>query len=250
MHPDHQGAPQDTSSDAASLEVELLALCFGDGAAGLLDDPGLDDLSVAVATVRTSVGRDLGLVLPRVHGTHDHAVPPGHYRVVVDGWTAAEAPCPDGNELVIPDPGTAGPEGGRAERRGWPVTEPVFGLPAYWTRAPAHCGSDDVIMGPVAVVAGHLNKIVRENASDLLCRQQVRDRVDALRSEQPALVEDVDHGVLPLATLHAVLQVLLAEGRSIRNLRRILESLTAAHVEMATFDQLVSTARMAVAPQR
>jgi flagellar biosynthesis protein FlhA len=108
-----------------------------------------------------------------------------------------------------------------------PTTEPAFGLPATWVadgqRAEAEALGFTVVDGE-SVVVTHLTETIRAHAADLLSRQDVRQLLEQLKESNAAVVEEVVPDVLTLGELQRVLQALLAEGVSIRDLGAIVEA--------------------------
>ena len=131
------------------------------------------------------------------------------------------------------------------------TTDPAFGLPALWIsddlRDRAERAGYTVVDSP-SIVATHLTEIIKHNASDIIGRQEVRSMLDTLRRDYPAVVDDVQ-GALSIGEMQKVLQSLLEEQVSIRNLVVILETLAdfAAVSKEPTF--LVEKVRQALSRQ-
>jgi flagellar biosynthesis protein FlhA len=110
---------------------------------------------------------------------------------------------------------------------GIPTTEPAFGLPAFWIDATRKERAETLgytVVDPASVVATHLTEIIRGHAFEILTRQDVRDLLDNLKKDYPALVDDVVPGLLSLSGVQDVLKNLLRERISIRDLVTILET--------------------------
>ena len=98
-----------------------------------------------------------------------------------------------------------------------------------------------------SVIVTHLAEVVRRNAGRLLGRQDVQMLVEGLRYDHPILAKDIDNDIVPMSTLHAVLQALLEDGVSIRHLGRIVEGIGNSPSDR-TVDQLIAQARVSLAP--
>jgi flagellar biosynthesis protein FlhA len=126
----------------------------------------------------------------------------------------------------------------------------VFGLPAYWVpeaMADHYRARGATVVDRSSVIVTHLAEVVRRNAASLLSRQDVQRLVEAVRTVSPVVADAVGANGITLPEVHDVLCALLSEGVPIRDLVRILESLTAKPREARDHDTLIETARAAVA---
>lgn len=195
------------------------------------DDPRL---SRAIAGVRDQLVRDLGLLLPPVPTRVDPTIPDGEYAVMIDGSLVGRGSAPVDSVLVL---------GGDLDGLdGRPVVEPVFGVDAVWVDE-ATCDDDAITVGRIEAITAHLTSLFRIHAPHLLTRDAVADMVTVLRERHPAACEEIEAGVLPLAVLHGLLRDLLAEGKSIRHLRRILDEVGCLLASGATYTELLGAAR-------
>ena len=155
-----------------------------------------------------------------------------------DGEVARGEVHPD--RLLAMNPGT-----GLDGVDGLEVREPTFGLPARWifkSGRDAAQAAGWTVVDASTVIATHLSETIRRQAHVLLGRQEVQALLDKLKETHPAVVDGLVPGVLPLAVVHRVLQHLLAEGVSVRNLPAILEVL--ADTAGATRDPLLLAERV------
>jgi len=153
---------------------------------------------------------------------HDEVGLASHeYAVKVRGTEVARGRVMAGHQLAL-DPGDA-----VGQLQGIPTTEPAFGLPALWiadgVRAEAEALGYTVV-DPESVIVTHLTEIIRNNVADLLTRQDVRSLLDALKEHNAAVVEEVVPELLSVGEIQRVLQALLREGVSIRDLGAIVEA--------------------------
>jgi len=221
---DAEGTAVPTPRDAAleALPLDPLELAIGFGLVPLVDAGAGGTLLSRVSVIRRQVAADLGMVIPPVR-IHDELGLDSHeYVVKVRGMEVARGRLMAGHQLAM-DPGDAlGQLAG-----GVPTTEPAFGLPATWVadtqRAEAEALGFTVVDGE-SVIVTHLTETIRSHAADLLSRQDVRQLLEQLKESNAAVVEEVVPDVLTLGELQRVLQALLAEGVSIRDLGAIVEA--------------------------
>ncbi|HEX4805245.1 MAG TPA: flagellar biosynthesis protein FlhA [Conexibacter sp.] len=213
-------APRDAALEALSLDP--LELSIGFGLVPLVDTSSGGTLLSRVSVIRRQIAGDLGMVIPPVR-IHDELGLDSHeYLLKVRGSEVARGRLMAGHQLAM-DPGDAlGTLSG-----GVPTTEPAFGLPATWVadsqRAEAEALGYTVVDGE-SVIVTHLTETIRAHAADLLSRQDVRQLVEQLKESNAAVVEEVVPDVLTLGEIQRVLQALLAEGVSIRDLGAIVEA--------------------------
>ena len=188
---------------------------------------------------------DLGLVVPRIRIIDNMRLEPSEYSFKIRGTEVGRGTIRMGHFLAI-NPGSVS-----EEVPGERTTDPAFGLPAMWItediRDRAERAGYTVVDSP-SIIATHLTEIIKHHAADILGRQEVRSMLDTLKREYSAVVEDVQ-AVLSLGEVQKVLQSLLGEQVSIRNLVAILEALAdfAAVSKEPTF--LVEKVRQALARQ-
>jgi flagellar biosynthesis protein FlhA len=144
------------------------------------------------------------------------------YVIRVRGTEVARGGLMAGHHLAM-DPGDA-----LGQLPGIPTTEPAFGLPAVWVadsgRAEAEALGWTVVDGE-SVVVTHLTETIRSQAAELLSRQETRNLLDQLKETNAAVVDEVVPDILSLGEVQRVLQALLREGVSIRDLGAILEAI-------------------------
>ena len=211
--------PRDAALDALSLDP--LELAIGFGLVPLVDQQAGGNLLQRVGLIRRQIAHELGLVIPPVRIHDDVALDAHEYVVRVRGSEVARGSVMAGHQLAM-DAGEA-----MGHLPGVPTTEPAFGLPAVWItdvqRAEAEALGYTVV-DHESVLITHLTETIRAAAADLLTRQETRDLLDALKERNAAVVEEVVPDQLSLGELQRVLQALLAEGVSIRDLGAIVEA--------------------------
>jgi flagellar biosynthesis protein FlhA len=207
------------------LALDPLELEVGYSLIPLVDQAQGGDLLDRVRLVRRQFATELGFVVPPVRIRDNLQLKPGAYAIKVRGLPVARGEILSGHFLAM-NPGIATePLGGVA------TTEPTFGLPAQWI-APEKREQAQVlgytVVDASSVITTHLTETIRRHARDLVGRQEVQALVDLLKPAHPGLAEAVGPNQLPVGLLQKVLQNLLAEGVSIRDLALILEVLTDA----------------------
>jgi flagellar biosynthesis protein FlhA len=218
-----QQAELPAPSDAAvgALQIDPLELAIGFGLVPMVDDAAGGSLLHRVGVVRRQIASELGMVISPVRIHDDIALDSHEYVVRVRGAEVARGRLLPGHQLAM-DPGDA-----VGQLAGVPTTEPAFGLPAVWiiddSRAEAEALGYTVVDGE-SVIVTHLTETIRSHAAELLTRQETRMLLDRLKEHNAAVVEEVVPDVLSVGEIQRVLQALLHEGVSIRDLGAIVEA--------------------------
>lgn len=240
-----EAAPEAPAEISPVAPLDPLSLELGYGLVPLVDRDKGAELLDRVTRIRREMALDLGLVVPRIRIIDNMRLEPSEYSFKIRGTEVGRGTIRMGHYLAI-NPGNV-----TEEVPGERTTDPAFGLPAMWitedVRDRAERAGYTVVDSP-SIIATHLTEIIKRHAADILGRQEVRSMLDTLRREYSAVVEDVQN-VLSLGEIQKVLQSLLEEQVSIRNLVVILETLAdfAAVSKEPTF--LVEKVRQAVARQ-
>ncbi|MFW5814009.1 MAG: FHIPEP family type III secretion protein, partial [Spirochaetota bacterium] len=240
-----EAAPEAPAEISPVAPLDPLSLELGYGLVPLVDRDKGAELLDRVTRIRREMALDLGLVVPRIRIIDNMRLEPSEYSFKIRGTEVGRGTIRMGHYLAI-NPGNV-----TEEVPGERTTDPAFGLPAMWitedVRDRAERAGYTVVDSP-SIIATHLTEIIKRHAADILGRQEVRSMLDTLRREYSAVVEDVQN-VLSLGEIQKVLQSLLVEQVSIRNLVVILETLAdfAAVSKEPTF--LVEKVRQALARQ-
>ena len=217
--PAEPAQPRDAALDA--LNLDPLELAIGFGLVPLVDQQAGGSLLARVGLIRRQIANELGMVIPSVRIHDDVGLDAHEYVVRVRGSEVARGSVMAGHQLAM-DAGDA-----MGQLPGVPTTEPAFGLPAVWIadgqRAEAEALGYTVV-DHESVLVTHLTETIRANAAELLTRQETKDLLDQLKERNAAVVEEVVPDQLTLGELQRVLQALLAEGVSIRDLGAIVEA--------------------------
>jgi flagellar biosynthesis protein FlhA len=228
---------------AEDMRVDALSLELACDLVDLVDTSAGGDLLDRVRALRRKFALDLGVVLPPVRTRDDLTLPLSSYAVRVGGVPVARGNAPAGMVLAIGDGLDALP--------GTPTREPVFGLAARWVPAELRHQAEmsgATVVDRASVITTHLAEIVREHASRLLGREDVRSLVDMVKRTHPVVVEELTPAVLSLGEVQRVLQSLLDEQVSIRDLPRIFEALSLRGKVSPDPEGLAEAARAALGP--
>jgi flagellar biosynthesis protein FlhA len=210
-------------ADAATgaLQLDPLELMIGFGLVPMVDGASGGALLQRVGVIRRQIASELGVVVAPVRIRDDIALESHEYAVRVRGAEVARGRLLPGHHLAM-DPGDA-----VGHIDGVPTTEPAFGLPAVWIaevqRAEAEALGYTVVDGE-SVVVTHLTEAIRGHAAELLTRQETRELLDRLKEVNAAVVDEVVPEVLTVGEIQRVLQALLREAISIRDLGAIVEA--------------------------
>jgi flagellar biosynthesis protein FlhA len=213
-------APRDAALDALALDP--LELAIGFGLVPLVDQNAGGTLLARVGTIRRQIAAELGMVIPPVRIRDDVALDSHEYVMRVRGTEVARGGVMAGHQLAM-DPGDA-----IGQLDGVPTTEPAFGLPAVWIRDAQRAEAEALgwtVVDTESVVVTHLTEVIRAHAADLLTRQETRHLLDQLKEVNAAVVDEVVPDVLSLGEIQRVLQALLREGVSVRDLGAIVEGI-------------------------
>jgi flagellar biosynthesis protein FlhA len=228
------GPPSGPEKVESLLHLDPLELEVGYSLIPLVDAAQRGDLLERVRLIRRQFAIDLGFVVPPVRIRDNLQLKPAGYAIKIRGLSVAGGEILVGHFLAM-NPGTA-----TEPIAGVPTTEPTFGLPAQWI-APAERERAQLlgytVVDPASVIATHLTETIRRHARDLLGRQEVQALLDHLKSTHPSIIEALVPQLLPLGAVQKVLQLLLAEGVSVRDLATILEAV--ADAAPATKDPLL-----------
>lgn len=204
------------------LNVDLLELEVGYGLINIVDVDQKGDLLERISNIRKQFALDLGIIVPPLRIRDNLELKPGDYQLLLKGVTIGQGSLMVGHLLAM-DPGNV------IERiSGVPTKEPAFGLDAIWISPQqkedaTYAGYTVVDLS--TVIATHLTELIRQNAHDLLGRQELQSLIETLKQTNPKVVEDLIPNILPIGTVLKVLKNLLKESVSIRDLRTILETL-------------------------
>jgi flagellar biosynthesis protein FlhA len=175
-----------------------------------------------VTVIRRQMALELGIILPTIRVRDNAQIDPNSYVIKLRGVQVATGEVRP-NRLMAMNPGIA-----EQEMDGIPAIEPAFGLPAIWI-APEEQERAEMlgytVVDPASVITTHLSEVIRSSAASILSRQDVQALLDHVKEENPALINEVVPDLLSLGDVQRVLQNLLRERVSVRDLVTILEAI-------------------------
>jgi len=213
-------ATKDSTEDL--LKLDELSLEIGYGLVPLVDESQGGQLLARVKALRQNLAQQLGLIVPPVHITDNVRLKPREYVIALRGVEVARW------EMAQDQPMAISSEASPRPLPGMPTKEPAFGVAALWI-SPAlqnqALASGYAVVDQTSVLATHLAEVVKQHAHELLSRQETKRLLDRLSESHPKLVEELVPKILSLGEVQKVLQQLLREQVSIRDLPAILETL-------------------------
>ena len=204
------------------LQVDPIELEFGYGIIPLADVNQGGDLLDRVVMIRRQIAMELGTVVPIIRLRDNIQLNPNQYIIKIKGIQVSEG------EILFDHYMAMNPGYVEEEITGIPTFEPSFHLPAIWITEGQRERAESMgytVVDPPSIIATHLTEIIRQYISELLTRQDVQNLVNNLKETNPSLVEELVPKLLGLGEIQKVLQNLLKEGISIRDLLTIFETL-------------------------
>ncbi|MCF8058700.1 MAG: flagellar biosynthesis protein FlhA [Bacteriovoracaceae bacterium] len=225
------------------LGLELVELEVGYGLVNLVDSEQNGDLLERITHIRKQFALDWGVIIPSVRIKDNLELKPGGYNIKIKGIKVAEGDLMTDHFLAM-DPG-----GIIEPMDGIETTEPVFGLPAVWIsedqREDAQYNGYTVV-DLSTVVATHLTELLKSNVHELFGRQELVNLLDTFKQNYPKIVSDLIPEILTMGQVLKVLQNLLREGVSIRDLRTTLETLAEYGATIKDTDSLTEMVRQSL----
>ncbi|MBI3128956.1 MAG: flagellar biosynthesis protein FlhA [Candidatus Tectomicrobia bacterium] len=206
----------------ALLQVDLMELDVGYSLIPLVDARQNGELLDRIRSIRRQFAHDVGLVVPPLHIRDNLQLKPGEYAILLKGVDVARGEIMMDHFMAMDTGAVESPV------PGIPTTEPAFGLPAIWitpaNRERAQLAGYTVVE-PATVVATHLTEVVKKHGHELLTRSEVQRLLDKVGQTHAKVVEELVPNLLSLGKVQKVLQNLVREGVSVRDLVSILEAL-------------------------
>jgi flagellar biosynthesis protein FlhA len=228
------------------LHVDPMELEIGYGLIPLVDAKQGGDLLDRITMIRRQLATELGIVIPPIRIRDNIQLKPNEYRVKIRTIVVGKGELMSGAYLAM-DPGTA-----LKKIRGIQTVEPAFGLPAIWItesqKEDAEIAGYTVVELP-AVLATHITEVVKRHAHEILSRQDVRSLLDNIKENNATVVDELIPGTLSVGDVHKVLQNLLRERVSIRDLLLVLETLANVAPRNKNTDILTEYVRNALSSQ-
>lgn len=229
-----------------TLQIDALRLELGYGLLPLINYQKGHRLTDQIKALRKQVARDLGFVIPPVRIQDNMQLPANTYVVRVKEVEAGKGEIrPD--MLLVMDPG-----GSKIAIPGEETTEPTFGLPAMWVsdsyREEA-LFKNYTVVDPPTVITTHLTELVKENMADLLSYAETQKLLDDMGKDHQKLVADTIPGQITVSGVQRILQNLLQEMISIRDMPAIIEAIAEASRITSNLTMISEHVRMRLARQ-
>ncbi|TFH86707.1 flagellar biosynthesis protein FlhA [Billgrantia azerbaijanica] len=223
--------------------VDTLGLEVGHRLIPLVDQRQDGELLARIKSVRKKFAQEVGFLPPVVHIRDNLELAANTYVITLKGAEIGRADAFPGQWLAI-DPGQV-----TGQLQGTPTQDPAFGLPAVWIDAGQREHAQVygyTVVDAGTVVATHLNHLLHRHAAEMLGRQEVQKLLDKLGDEQKSLVEEVVPKAISLTALQRILQNLLDEEVSIRDVRTILDALAECAPQQQDPGELTALVRVAL----
>lgn len=204
------------------LQVDPIELEFGYGIIPLADVNQGGDLLDRVVMIRRQIALELGTVVPIIRLRDNIQLNPNQYIIKIKGIQVTEG------EILFDHYMAMNPGYVEEEITGIPTFEPSFHLPAIWITESQRERAESLgytVVDPPSIIATHLTEVIRSHIAELLTRQDVQNLVNNLKESNPVIVDELIPKLLGLGEIQKVLQNLLSEGISIRDLLTIFETL-------------------------
>lgn len=211
--------PENVSS---LLQVDAIELEFGYGIIPLADVNQGGDLLDRVVMIRRQIALELGCVVPMIRLRDNIQLNPNQYLIKIKGVPVSEG------EILFDHYMAMNPGYVEEEISGIPTFEPSYHLPAIWITESQRERAESLgytVVDPPSIIATHLMEIIRSHLDELLTRQDVHNLIENVKEVNETLVSELVPKLLNVGEIQKVLQNLLAEGISIRDLVTIFETL-------------------------
>ncbi len=221
------------------LKLEILELDLGYGLLKIAET----DLIERIRAMRRNIAAQLGFLMPKIRIRDNLQLPPNEYRFKLKGVVIGQGEI-YADKFLAMDSGLVSDN-----IEGIPTKEPAFGLDALWIDAGVK--EDAILSGytivdPASVISTHMSELIKQNAAELLTRQETQNLLDKLKSEYPVIVEDTLR-IAPIGVIQKVLKALLKDHIPIKDILSILEALSDIAEVSKNLDMIVEHVRTALA---
>lgn len=227
------------------LSVDPIELEFGYGIIPLANVSQGGDLLDRVVMIRRQIALELGTIVPIIRLRDNIQLNPNQYIIKIKGIQVSEG------EILFDHYMAMNPGFVEEEITGIPTFEPSFHLPAVWITENQRERAESLgytVVDPPSIIATHLTEIIRQHIADLLTRQDVLNLVNNLKESNPSVVDELYPKLLSLGEIQKILQNLLKEGISIRDLLTVFETLADFAPTTRDTDILTEYVRQALKP--
>ena len=225
------------------LQVDPIELEFGYGIIPLADVNQGGDLLDRVVMIRRQIALELGTVVPIIRLRDNIQLNPNQYIIKIKGIQVTEG------EILFDHYMAMNPGFVEEEISGIPTFEPSFHLPALWITESQRERAESLgytVVDPPSIIATHLTEVIRQHIDELLSRQDVQNLVNNIKETNPTLVDELVPKLLGIGEIQKVLQNLLREGISIRDLLTVFETMADHAATTRDTDVLTEYARQSL----
>ena len=205
-------------------QVEVIALDIGYGLVPLANTQSGGQLLTRIRGIRKKLSAELGFLIQAIRIRDNLDLKPEVYQISLHGVVRGSGDVRVGKLLAINGSDVPAPLDGE------PTKEPAFGLDAIWidsSKAELARGLGYTVVDAPTAIATHINAVIRDNASELLGQDETQQLLDKVATRYPKLVSNLVPDLLPLSTVTQVLQNLLTESVPVKDMRNIIDALTA-----------------------
>ena len=227
------------------IQVDPLEVEIGYNLIPLVDPEQGGTLLERITNIRRRSAIDMGLIVPPIRIRDNMELDPEAYAVLIKGVDVGSGSLQIG-KLMAMDPGDV-----QDKIAGQEFTEPVFGLQALWIESDKRDDAESrgyTVVDCPTIVATHLTEVIKRHADEILGRQEVQQLIDNVKDDYPAVVSEINEK-MNLGEIQRVLQNLLRERVSVRNMVTILETLASYADHTKDTDLLTEYVRVALARQ-
>jgi flagellar biosynthesis protein FlhA len=231
---------------ASILHIDTLRLELGYGLLTLIDEAKGGKLTEQIKAMRRQMARDMGFVVPSIRIQDNMQLDSGGYQITIKDINAGDGHLQPTKLMAMDPTGSAPP------MEGEDTMEPTFGLPAKWideTKREEANFNGYTVVDCATVITTHLTEIVKDNLAELLTRNEAEKLLEEVRHEHSKLIDDLIPNSITISMLQKVLQNLLSERVSIRDLPTILESLSDGIQTTKNITQLTEMVRQRLSRQ-
>ncbi len=220
--PEEEAEAQGPEDIQRLLPLDSLEMEIGYGLITIVDDKAQGNLLDRIRALRKQFAVDMGMIIPSIHIRDNLELRPNEYAFCIKGNEVAKGEIMADHLLAI-NPGDA-----KMKLEGIQTKDPAFGLPAVWIdpekKSEAQL-AEYTVVEPASVITTHLSEVVRQHGYEFLGRQEVQSLLDNVSKTDPKVVEELTPGLLNLGAIQKVLQNLVREQVSIRDILTIIETL-------------------------
>ena len=239
-----QAAPAAAETTDTVAPLDTLGLEVGYALIPMVDPVQGGELLQRIKALRRQLATEMGFIIPAIHIRDNLKLRPDEYSVQLRGVEVARGNVMVGHYLLI------SADDKDLKVKGIPTKEPAFGLPAMWVterEKDAVQLKGHVVVDPATVITTHLTELIKTYADEILGRQEVQSLLDNLEQLYPRAVKEIVPKTVPVSLVHRVLQRILRERISIRDLLTIIETIGEYVATTKNADILTGYVRQALA---